>query len=264
MATISQHQAAELWEVCRDHHTLAAKLEWFSTQVSDGQLRSTLERHARRSHQVCQQLEGFLQSGSATFTGSTGTFAQTHGQNNFGSGGYHQSGSFQSGSFQSGSFGYQGSQSAFGTGSSIDIMVAMDCLKDCKYLALQATNGASESSQPVRGFLNQLTGEHLQAAEEMYHWLEQRGMYASPKADQQTVQEYARALGQIDQTLTSRFGSGQYQQSSQFAQSTAGTSQFAHAGQYQGGQYQTGQYQTGQYQSFQGSQSMPGTYNRQQ
>lgn len=263
MATMSQHQAAELWEVCRDHHTLAAKLEWFSTQVSDGQLRSALERHARRSHQVCQQLEGFLQSGSTAFAGSTGTFTQAQGQNNF-SGGYHQSGSFQSGSV-----GYQGGQSAFGSGTSIDIMVAMDCLKDCKYLALQATNGASESSQPVRSFLNQLSGEHLQAAEEMYHWLEQRGMYASPKADQQTVQEYAQALQQIDQTVASRFGGGQHQHSGQFAQSTAGTAQFAHAGHYQSGQHQTGQYQAGQYQtgpyqSFQAGSSMPGAYNRQQ
>ena len=273
MANVSQHEAAELWEITRDHHTMATKLEWFTTQVGETQLRSMLEQHARRCRQVCQQLEGFLQgNGAGSFGGGMGGFSQSRGQNSFGTGGFQQAG-----------------------GQAMDVMIACDCLKDCKTLAVQAVRGATEAAQPARGFLHQLAGEHLQMAEQCYHWLEQRGMYASPKADQQTIQEYSRTLHQLagsgagmrtgagvqagTQTPSHAYGtsygsqfgqggqySGQYggqfggqygsQYTGQYSQSgmTSG-SQFANAGHVQAGQkgshQQAGQYGSGQYSSTQ-------------
>lgn len=189
MSNIAQHQAAELWEIARDHHVAAAKLEFMCNQISEPQLRSNLEQHARRFRQAGQQLESFLHGGNSFSTTRT----------NFASGqGFQSAQSFQSGqSFQS-SQAFQSSQ-----GESFDSFVVTDCLKTCKTMAVQAIQGATEASQPARNFLYQLAGEHLQMAEQHYHWLEQRGLYASPKADQQTIQQYSQTLNQIAQIAQS-------------------------------------------------------------
>lgn len=222
MSNVSQHAAAELWELARDHFVSAAKLEWMSPQVSDPQLRSTLEQHARRFRQVGQELEGFL--GGRSMGGSFGSTGFYGGSQSFsGSTGFQSGQGFQTGqSFQSGqgfqstqSFqapGYQTSYGSFGSGQSIDTLIVADCLQCCKAMAVSCIIGATEASQPARSFLHQLAGEHLQMAEQHYHWLEQRGMYFSPKADQQAIQGYTNTLNQIAQAgqsgVQSRYGGG--------------------------------------------------------
>lgn len=237
MQNITQHEAAELWEITRDHHVAAAKLELFCNQVSDTQLRSTLEQHARRYRQAGQQLEGFLHgTGSGSFGTSTSGFGQQSQAGTTGNGGtsYGMSGGFQQGA-QHGSYGMN---------QSMDSVIVSDCLKDCKCLAVEAIQGALEAAQPARNFLFQLAGEHLQMAEQHYHWLERHGLYASPKCDQQAIQQYTQKLSQIAQSgqgamrtqgmgqsqpQTQHYGYGsqymqtgqssQYGQSSQFGQS---------------------------------------------
>lgn len=188
MPHISQHEAAELWEIARDHFTTGAKLQFLCQHVQDTQLRSMLEQHSRRIMQVGQQVAGFI--------GQDGTSFQSH----------HAQGSLQSSQqfaqFQSApSYGqqYSGSQGFQAGGQSVDILAAGEALKDCKHLAVSAVRGATESSQPARNTLYQLAGEHLQMADQHYRWLEQRGVYASPKADHQTTSDYSQKLRQIAQ-----------------------------------------------------------------
>lgn len=197
MANMAQHQAAELWELSRDHCVVAAKLHLFSRQIQDHQLRSSVERHARRFQEIGQQLEGFLRQTGATHSVATGfhqyqSFQPSTGQSSFGQSTFGQQPAEQGTSFQ----GYQQAAGA----QAFDILVAAECLKDCKSFAVKSMLGATESAQPVRGLLYQIAGEHLQAAEEHYHWLERRGYYASPKIDMQALNEYSQALRQVAQS----------------------------------------------------------------
>lgn len=235
MANIAQHEAAELWEISRDHQITAAKIEFLCNQVSDPQLRSNLEQHARRFRQAAHQLESFLQGGNSF----------NHARGNLGSGQSFQSTQQSSQGFQStqGFQSGQGFQSAqgfqtnsFNPSQSFDALIVADCLKGCKDMAVQAIRGATEASQPARNFLYQLAGEHLQMAEQHYHWLEQHGLYASPKSDQQTIQQYAQALSQVAQV-------GQSAQQRSFS-STQSYPQFQSQQQYSG--YGTGYTQTNQ------------------
>lgn len=202
MPNVAQHEAAELWELSRDHLVIGAKLEFLCNQVRDTQLRSTLEQHARRCRQIGQQLQGFFHGGhgqsASTFSSQpAGTYGSSYGM----------------------------SSANMGT-QSLDAIVAADCLKDCKSLAVRSMTGATETSQPARNFLYQIAGEHLRMAEEQYHWLEQRGLYASPRSDQSTIQQYTQALSQVAQagqsTLSTQF-TGQFQPQSQtYGYSTSG------------------------------------------
>lgn len=201
MANISQHEAAELWEIARDHFTTSAKFQHLSQYVHDTQLKATMEQHARRIQQAGQQLAGLL--------GQTG-INQGAG---FGSLGIGTPGDFQSqqfGQFQSAPSYGQGNAGSFGTsshstpsaftgGQSADILAAGECLKECKRMAVASIWGATEASQPARNILYQLAGEYLQMADQHYRWLERQGLYASPKADQQTLNEYTQKLRSISQ-----------------------------------------------------------------
>jgi len=213
MSNISQHQAAEVWEIARDHHVTAAKINWMCREIQDTQLRSQLEQAARRYQQIGQQLTSTLQ------------------QSGFqGNGGFQQSGQFQSG-FQSSYQGGQSGQTSQNQGfssqsyqsgtSAIDILAVGECLKDCKGMAVKSMIAATESSQPLRNTLYQIAGEHLQMAEQHYHWLDQKQLYASPKADQQSTQEYQRALQQIAQAGQSAGQKQQFQTTANYAQSSA-------------------------------------------
>src|SRR5690606_10809773 len=193
MPNISQHEAAELWEIARDHYTTGAKLQFLCQHVQDTQLRSMLEQHSRRLLQVGQQVAGFLGQEGPGFQG----------YNAHGSLQASQQSNQQFSQFQSApSYGqqYGGPSASFGQGGqNVDILAAGEALKDLKHLAVAAVRGATESSQPARNTLYQLAGEHLQIADQHYRWLEQRGIYASPKADQQSTAEYSHKLRQIAQ-----------------------------------------------------------------
>lgn len=244
MANITQHEAAELWEVARDHHLASAKMLWMAQSVQDPQLRQMLQQHGQRCQQAAQQLDGFLHQGGTAYGG--GQSFPAGGQN-----------------WQSGSAGANGGQSwqaqgqgGFTSGLSghsphpIDVLAAGECLKECKSMAVKCMWGATEASQPARGFLQQLAGEHLHMAEQHYRWLEQRGLYASPKADQQALQTYDQKVHQIAQ-------SGQ--QAVQIAQAVLAGAQ---PGQFQQGSYQQHQpYQ--QYQPYQSGQQYGQQYSQQ-
>ncbi len=256
MHTITQHEAAELWELARDHHVAAGKLEHFSNEVSDTQLRSTLDQHARRFRQAAQQIEGFMQGSgsSSSFAGAPSNF----GQQRFGGTGNGGTSYGMSSGFQQG-----GQQGSFGQGQSLDITVVADCLAACKCMATGAMRGALEASQPARNFLYQLAGEHLNMAEQHYHWLEQHGAYASPKTDQQAIQQYTQKLGQISQSgqairsqgMGQSMQHGQHYGYGQHMQTGQQTHQYGQSGQYS----QTSQFgQSGQF-----AQSNPSSHTSQ-
>lgn len=163
MANISQHQAAEAWEIARDHYITAAKINWMCREVQDAQLRSQLEHAARRHQQIGQQISGTLQQNG--FQASNGGFQQSQ---------QFQQG-FQFQGAQGGQFGQYGMQSQAqgystqgyqGGANSFDILAVGECLKDCKGMAVKAMIAATESSQPLRNTLYQIAGEHLQMAEQ--------------------------------------------------------------------------------------------------
>ena len=247
MSNISQHQAAEIWEVARDHCVMAAKINWMCREVQDGQLRSQLEQHARRCQQIGQQLmSAFQQNG---YYGSGGGFQQSQAgfQNQFSSAQFGSSthgASFGQGYNQQ---GYQGFQSG---ANAIDVLAVGECLKDCKGMAVRAMIAATESSQPIRNTLYQIAGEHLQMAEQHYHWLEQRQLYASPKADQQATQQYQQALQQIAQAGQGLLRQPQYQEQQTGSYQSYQQNQHQNQPQNQQHQYQQSQqpaYSTAQY-----------------
>lgn len=227
MPHIAQHQAAELWELCRDHAVSAAKLRALAQSCQDSQLRSTLERHASEFQQAAQRLMQFLQEpGSAAHAGqghagwqggwqadtqatwraNTGATWQAHGHqavNQSYGHGYGQSYG------QAAGFAHAGYTADQARGErALDIALASDCLRLCKTFAVQCIWGATESSEPARTYLYQLAGEHLRMAQEHYRWLEQQGVYASPKADQQAIHEYTSKLNQLFQIGQSVAGRG--------------------------------------------------------
>ncbi|GAB6877036.1 hypothetical protein [Thermaerobacter litoralis] len=218
MPQMAQHQAAELWELCRDHAVAGAKLRALASCCQDASLRQTLERHAGEFQQAAQRLMGFLQDQGAY--GTYGAYGQ-HGQ----AGPHGQAGTWQwtaSTAWQSPYQAQWQAGGAAGTGAAwnaqpyghgvnqvfgaagaqgqpLDIALASDCLRMCKTFAVQCIWGATECSEPARSYLHQLAGEHLRMAMDHYHWLERHQVYASPRIDQQAVQEYTHKLQQLMQ-----------------------------------------------------------------
>jgi len=240
MAQLAQHEAAELWELARDHMIAGAKIQMMSRQVQDPQLRSMLEQHARRFQQAGQQIESFLTQGGH---GTQQSFTQFQ--------------SFQGNQFQANqSFGQStGMGHGMSQGSSFqtitqnfDLLVAGDCLKECKHFAIACMWGATEASQPARNFLYQLAGEHLHMAEQHYRWLDQRNIYASPKTNPQDISEYNQKLRQISQAGQQVVQQAQYQFAGQ-AQGFGGTQhQYGTQQQQWGTQHGTQQWGTYQHQ----------------
>lgn len=234
MPNISQHEAAELWEIARDHYTTGAKLQFLCQHVQDTQLRSMLEQHSRRLLQVGQQVAGFLGQESPGFQGHNahGSMQSSHQSS-------QQFAQFQSAPSYSQQYGAPSASLGQG-GQSVDILAAGEALKDFKHLAIAAVRGATESSQPARNTLYQLAGEHLQMADQHYRWLEQRGIYASPKADHQSTAEYSHKLRQIAQA-----GQQAAQAHTGQAQTFFGQAQGVPSPSYQQGTAHMGQQYTG-------------------
>lgn len=187
MANISQHEAAELWEITRDHIGTAARLNWFTQGVRDPQLRQTLQRHAQHFHQAAQTLAGMLQN----HPGQQPPMPYQHNQHN-----QHNQQNPQSLPNQQGR-SPQPNQQGNSMVQPLDAILVLDCLADCKSMAVNCIRGATEASQPARAYLYQLSGEHLRAAEEHFQWLDQRGLYAAPSADDQIIHQYAQTLNHI-------------------------------------------------------------------
>lgn len=209
MPQMTQHQAAELWELCRDHAVAGSKLRALASSCQDGSLRQTLERHAGEFQQAAQRLMGFLQD-----QGAYGAYGQ---QGQAGSWQWQSPASWQSphqtqwqagaGAATGASWQAQpythGLNQVYGAGGiqgqPLDIALATDCLRMCKTFAVQCVWGATECAEPARSYLHQLAGEHLRMAMDHYHWLERHQMYASPRIDQPAVQEYTQKLHQVMQ-----------------------------------------------------------------
>lgn len=188
MPQIAQHEAAELWELCRDHAVAASKLQMAAQMCQDPQLRQTVQRHAQEFQQAAQRLYQLLQQpGQSPYAGTWQTAPGATWQVNPGQA-MGQASAYAAG-YGPGSYG-AGVQP-------VDVMVAGDCLRMCKTFAVQCVWGATEAAHPAREVLYQLAGEHLRMADEHYRWLEQRGVYASPKADQTTIQQYSGKLQQL-------------------------------------------------------------------
>lgn len=208
MAQITQHEAAELWELCRDHVVGASSIRFMAQGVRDPQLRSMLERHAGEYERAGHRIHQFLhEHGTGGYGGGPGAYGE------FGSPGFGQAGTHGPWSTQSPTHGaWPAPNAGYTSGSSpFDLMAAATCLDMCKSMAVKCVWGATEASQPVRSYLHQLAGEHLRMAEEQYHWLERHGAYASPKADPAAVNEYSqkiRQLIQAGQQLTQQISSG--------------------------------------------------------
>jgi len=204
MANLSQHEAAELWELARDHFITAAKLQFLGQHAHDTQLRSLTEQHVRRLEQAGQQIAGLISQDGTSMQANHGfqsyqqNFSQFQSAPSFTG---QQGGLGASSTGQTGlSFGNQGGSFQYQTNAQgIDVLIAGEGLKDCKRMAIALVLGATESSQPARNILYQLAGEHLQMAEQHYRWLEQKGIYASPKADYQAISEYSQKVRQISQ-----------------------------------------------------------------
>lgn len=198
MSHITQHMAAELWEVCRDHAVAATKLRALAPFCRDQQLRGALERHAAEFQQAAQRLMQFLQA-----PGSQAGSWQSNWQSS-----WH--GIWQSHTPATGQVTHGVSWQAHGNAvvgqpahghvagqQALDVILAADCLHQCKTFAVQCVWAASECSEPARSYLYQLAGEHLRMAQEHYRWLDQRGIYAHPQADQAALSDYANKLGQL-------------------------------------------------------------------
>ncbi|HLS88680.1 MAG TPA: spore coat protein [Sphingobacteriaceae bacterium] len=203
MSNITQHEAAELWEMSRDHMNMGIRLQWLAQSVQDPQLKSTLQRHVQHFQQAAQTLQSMMgeSRGHQHSPGQYQSF-HNHGHNQYSSG---QS-TYTTGQSFYGSHSQQSSVQPF------DAVVVMGCLNDCKAMAVKCVWSATESSNPARQYLYQLAGDHLRMAEEHYHWLEQRGLYASPKADQQVIHQYTHTLNHIAGAGSQIMqGLGQYQ-----------------------------------------------------
>ena len=205
MPHIAQHQAAELWELCRDHAVAGAKLRALASCCQDQQLHHTLQRHAGEFQQAAQRLMQFLHEPGSYAGGYAGSWQwpssvtwQTPGQASWQGGASAQ---WQAQSYPAGTNQVAGAAGAAtqASGQALDIALASDCLRMCKTFAVQCIWGATESSEPARSYLYQLAGEHLRMAQEHYRWLEQRGVYASPRVDQPSINEYTQKLQQIMQ-----------------------------------------------------------------
>ncbi|QIA27802.1 hypothetical protein DYI95_010025 [Thermaerobacter sp. PB12/4term] len=241
MPQMAQHQAAELWELCRDHAVAGAKLRALAGSCQDSTLRQTLERHAGEFQQAAQRLMGFLQE-----QGGYGTYGR-YGQD----GQQGQAGSWQwpAAAWQSpyqaqwqagGDATWQSQPQAHGTnqvygaagiqGQPLDIALASDCLRTCKTFAVQCIWGATECAEPARSYLYQLAGEHLRMAMDHYRWLEQHQVYASPHIDQHAVQEYTQKLHQLMQVGQAVAAQGLVPAQRGFATAGAGMHQAAHGG----------------------------------
>lgn len=192
MPHIAQHEAAELWELCRDHAVAATKLRMASSMCQDPQVRNTLQRHAQEFQQAAQRLYQLLQEpGQSAYagtwqTGPGATWQTAPGQ------AVGQAGTYAP------AYGAQhGGQAYAGGVQPTDVVIVGDCLRMCKTFAVQCVWGATEASHPARQVLYQLAGEHLRMADEHYRWLEQHGVYASPKADYAAIHEYTGKLQQL-------------------------------------------------------------------
>lgn len=223
MPQMAQHQAAELWELCRDHAVAGAKLRALASSCQDASLRQTIERHAGAFQQAAQRLMSFLQEGSyGAHAGAYGqTTAHPYGQGTAGTWQWQGAASWQSpyqaqwqagpgagATWQAQTAGYGTNPPIHGTNQfhpagvqaqPLDIALASDCLRMCKTFAVQCIWGATECAEPARSYLYQLAGQHLQMAMDHYRWLEQHQVYASPRIDPQAAQEYVQKLGQLVQ-----------------------------------------------------------------
>lgn len=193
MPQIAQHQAAELWEVCRDHLVGASTIRMMAQGVRDPQLRSMLERHAQDFDRAAQRLQQFLHEPGA------GSQAPAYGD--YTASGYGQPGAQSWTGQPAGQNAWSGPNAGYGAPgmNPYDVTAAAACLDKCKSMAVKCTIGATEASQPARSYLHQLAGEHLRMAEEHYHWLERHGAYASPKADYSAINDYSQKLRQFAQ-----------------------------------------------------------------
>ena len=216
MPQMAQHQAAELWELCRDHAVAGAKLRALASSCQDASLRQTIERHAGAFQQAAQRLMSFLQEGSyGAHAGVYGQTAHPYGQGTAGTWQWQGAASWQSpyqaqwqagpgagATWQAQTAGYGTNPPIHGTNQfhpagvqaqPLDIALASDCLRMCKTFAVQCIWGATECAEPARSYLYQLAGQHLQMAMDHYRWLEQHQVYASPRIDPQAAQvQHAR------------------------------------------------------------------------
>ena len=151
MANISQHEAAELWELARDHFTTGAKLQFLCQHVQDTQLRGD-DGAARPAHPASWSTDRRLyrpkRDGDAK-DGRTG-----------------RSREFPVPAIRAVSVRpvLRPNQRehprtvSSDRGQGIDILAAGECLKDCKRMAVAAVMGATEASQPARNVLYQIGG----------------------------------------------------------------------------------------------------------
>lgn len=178
MSTIAQHEAAELWELSRDHYVSASVARQMAQRCNHQGLRQALQRHATLFQQAAQQLQASL-----------------HGQGGHGQGFTHVNIGIPSQAMSHDQLAGNGQH--LGHATAEDALIVANCLARCKSMALKCIQGATEAAQPARSLLYQIAGLHLQTAEEYYHWLEQHGLYAAPKADAQTIQQYSQTLQNI-------------------------------------------------------------------
>src|SRR5690606_25160303 len=129
VAQITQHEAAELWELCRDHVVGASSIRFMAQGVRDPQLRSMLERHAGEYERAGHRIQQFLhEHGTGGYGGGPGAYGEC-GSPGFGQAGTHGPWSTQSpthGAWPAPNAGYTSGSSPF------DLMAAATCLDMCK------------------------------------------------------------------------------------------------------------------------------------
>lgn len=163
------------------------KLRFFTGLCQDQQLRGMIQNHAQRMEQMANRWLNELHiSGQSAHIGQLPTrqFAQQTAQPNT--------------AWNQQPTGIQN--------VGMDHVIAADCLKDCKGLAIKATVAATEAASPhIRQLHHQSCGEHLQMAEELYHYMEQRNWYHSPNLTQPVMQQVTQYMGQDLPTAGTHF-----------------------------------------------------------
>ena len=156
-------EAMGLHEVLLGTSNTLEKLAFYADETRSHELETVFRAHERAFERTYQELLGFARGTGAQETGTT------------------QYGSHFRGS-QGGQAPNRQTIRPEPTGRIEDRTMVLDCLVDCKTLAVTSMTVATEASQPaLRRTLADIARQHLESAYELYKIAEQHGWYPSLK-----------------------------------------------------------------------------------
>lgn len=171
---LEMHEVIDAHDQLVENVTTSEKIKLFSQICQDPQLANTLLTHAQQMDQMAARLTNALNLNPQYVTGQVSqprraAIPQAAGQQ----------------------------IRSLAANQQIDHLVTLDCLKDCKNLAIKATFAATEASTPeIRRLYQEMCGAHLQMADQHYRYAEQRGFYHSANFNRQMYQEVGQYIAQ--------------------------------------------------------------------